>query len=286
MRIFGNMARAMVATFFVCIAGAAIGVTADNCYDVGKVPAERQIFAVSTVLMLDETVVFDTDQRDHIREHAAKLLAFGNELRVFTFSAFRDGRYTLPVMDVRLAKTLDESMRNTLRKDSMRAFDTCQQVSMNRAKKQLESILETYFERSSNKLANSDICGTLKEIGDAVFPTLRSKSRRLVLVSDMLENSGISSFYGTGGAPRVIDVATEFSKVEKQSLLSDLRGTSVYVIGAGVAPATGKSPASTYRSQPVMAPLKAFWTLYFEKSNAKMAEFGQPLLLAPIGGQK
>lgn len=286
MNMFCKIKRSLLGVLLLCIVAAASGATADNCYVAAKVPAEKQIYVSSTVLMLDETVVFDATQREHIRDQAQKLLAYGNELRIFTFSAFRDGRYTLPVMDVRLALPLDEGTRYSMRKDSIRDFDTCQQVSMNRTKKQLESVLANYFERSNSKLANSDIFATLKEIGDAVFPTLRSKNRRLILVSDMLENSSTSSFYVAGGVPRVIDASLELSKVEKQSLFSDFRGALVYVIGAGVSPVTDKTPGSSYRSQSVMAPLKVFWMQYFDKSNSKIAEFGQPLLLAPIGGQK
>ena len=267
----------MVVLLYLCLAHSLTfqAVAADNCYKIGKVPLEKQSYSSSAVVLLDETVVFDSGQLKH-----------GVELRVFTFSAFRDGRYTLPVLDVWLAAPVSEDARNSMRKDTLRDFDTCQQVSIIRARRQLESLLTHYFDRSSNALASSDIVGTLKQIGEAVFPSLRSKNRHLVLVSDMLENSSTSSFYGAGGAPRIIDAVNELSKVEKNSLFSDFRGASVYVIGAGVVPAVDKSSGGTYRSQTVMAPLKSFWTQYFEKSNAKIAEFGQPLLLAPIGGQK
>jgi len=269
-----------------CLAFSSYAAKYDNCYAAGKVPAERQIYKSSAVLMLDETVVFDVTQHDHIRKQAERLLAYGNELRIFTFSAYRDGRYTLPVLEVRLAMQLEESVRYTMRKDSVREFDTCQQASMNNAKQQLSMVLTNYFGQSSSDLANSDILGTLKEIGESVFPALRSKNTRLILVSDMLENSGKMSFYGAGGVPRAIDSSAELKMVDNLSLVSDFRGASVYVIGAGVAPIADKKSGSSYRSQAIMLPLKKFWTQYFEKSNAKIVEFGQPLLLTPIGGDK
>jgi hypothetical protein len=168
----------------------------------------------------------------------------------------------------------------------LRAFDTCQQTSLNQARKQLSASLASYFDRATSKLASSDIVGTLKDIGDSVVPALRSKQRRLVLVSDMLENSSMTSFYGANGAPRVLEPGEELAKVEKHSMLADFRGASVYVIGAGVAPILNKSSGGSYRSEAVMTPLKAFWVRYFEKSNARLAEFGQPLLLTAIGGEK
>lgn len=286
MRVFRNLACTLVGVSFACFAFSSYAAKHDNCYAAGKVPTEKQIYTSNAVMMLDETVVFDATQQDHIRKQAEKLLTYGSELKIFTFSAYRDGRYTLPVMEVRMAMQLEESVRYTMRKDSVREFDTCQQTSMINAKQQLNAVLTNYFEHSSSDLANSDILGTLKEIGDAVFPALRSKNRRLILVSDMLENSGKMSFYGAGGVPRAIDAATELKMVDSLSLASDFRGASIYVIGAGVAPIADKKSGSSYRSQAVMAPLKKFWTQHFEKSNAKMVEFGQPLLLTPIGGDK
>lgn len=258
----------------------------DDCYVVGRIPAEKQVYVTSTIVVLDETVDFDATQRSHIRDQVASLMAAGNEIRIFSFSAYRDGRYTLPLMEARLTLSLDENARYTMRKDQVRDFDTCQHVALNNAKKQLEKVLEQYFERSTSALANSDILGTLKDVAEAVVPTLRSKTRRLVLISDMLENSKISSFYGPGGVPRTIDAAAELAKVEKEALFADFRGAAVYVIGAGVAPLTNKPSGTSYRSQTVMQPLKAFWSQYFERSNGRMIEFGQPLLLAPIGSKK
>lgn len=286
MKASGKFAHLLLGFALSCLAFSSCAAKYDNCYAAGKVPVEKQIYTSSAVLILDETVVFDATQQDHIRKQAERFLAYGSELRIFTFSAYRDGRYTLPVMEVRMATQLEESVRYTMRKDSVREFDTCQQASMNNAKRQLNGVLTNYFERSSSDLANSDILGTLKEIGEAVFPALRSKNRRLILVSDMLENSGKMSFYGAGGVPRAIDSAAELKMVDSLSLVSDFRGASIYVIGAGVAPIADKKSGSSYRSQAVMAPLKKFWTQYFEKSNGKMAEFGQPLLLTPIGGDK
>ena len=106
------------------------------------------------------------------------------------------------------------------------------------------------------------------------------------MVSDMLENSNITSFYAPDTGPRKIDAAVELAKTDKAKVVTDYRGAKVYVIGAGVVPKSNKPRSGNYRSQEIMAPLKSFWAQYFEKSNAKLVEFGQPLLLAPLGELK
>ena len=65
-------------------------------------------------------------------------------------------------------------------------------------------------------------------------------------------------------------------------MTTELRHAKVWVIGAGVVPVTDKMVLQNYRTAAVMAGLKTFWMQYFEESNAVLAGFGQPLLLAPI----
>lgn len=259
---------------------------ADNCYVAGKVPLEKHEYSASIVLLLDETVVFDATQQEHIKENIHALIKSGHELKAFTFSAFQNGRYTLPVLDARLAKTLDSKTRDNMRKDHLRDFDMCQQVAEIRTKKMIDALLEKYFARSSSALSKSDVLSTMKEIGDNVFPMTKSKSKYMVMVSDMLENSNITSFYAPDAGPRKIDAAVELAKTDKAKVFTDYRGSKVYVIGAGVVPKSNKPQPGNYRSQEIMAPLKSFWVQYFEKSNAKLVEFGQPLLLSPLGELK
>jgi hypothetical protein len=195
-----------------------------------------------------------------------------------------NGRYAAATYRMRIAAPLEESVRRVMRKDQLRNFDTCQDVVILKARGQLKAALEAYFAKSSSKIAKSAILATIKEVGDQVFPTLAGRSRRLVLVSDMLENSDVSSFYSSGSV-RPVDPAPEMASVVRKQLLTDLRGASVFVIGAGLTPPDEKAGAA-YRSTAVMGPLKEFWRTYFERSNGRLSEFGQPLLLNNLGDAK
>jgi hypothetical protein len=54
------------------------------------------------------------------------------------------------------------------------------------------------------------------------------------------------------------------------------------VIGAGLLAGDAKS-RNAYRDPQTMSALRQFWTLYFERSNASIAEFGAPALLGAVG---
>lgn len=254
---------------------------AADCYELAKIPQEKRINNSHTVLLLDETTVFDAAQRKHIVERVMPLLAEGSTLEVISFSAFSQGRYSTPGIKVHLAAPLDDSTKMDTRKNIVKNFEVCLILGQRNAVKALEAQMEEYFSKASSELARSDIVGVLKEVGDNIMSRVTAREKRVVLVSDMLENSDLSSFYSKG-LPREIKPADEFARVKAKGMTTDLRHAKVWVIGAGVVPVSDKKVLQSYRSSAVMAGLKSFWTQYFEESNAVMAGFGQPLLLAPI----
>jgi hypothetical protein len=258
---------------------------ASDCYSQGRIPVEKRVVNAINVVLLDETTVFDANMQKHIRQRLEPLVAYGVDFRVIGFSAFLDGRYAYPAYQTKIAAPLDEKTRVEMRKNHLKDFDTCQQVALIKARKDLGVALDDYFAKSTSQLAKSDIIGTLKEIADSNVLGAKGKLKRLVLVSDMLENSDITSFYANQ-APRSIDAAKELQKVESKQLIADFKGASVYIIGAGTFPEirnVGQRGSKSYRSTSVMIPLQEFWAMYFEKSGAKVKGFGRPTLIEEIG---
>lgn len=109
----------------------------------------------------------------------------------------------------------------------------------------------------------------------------KAQHKIVLLVSDMLENSSVTSFYANQ-AVRQINADKELKLVADNQLYGDFGGARVYVIGAGLLAEDAKHPKGIYRSTQTMQALSKFWTGYFQKSNAELVEFGQPALLNPI----
>lgn len=258
--------------------------TIEDCYVKSRVPVEKRITQEHSVVLLDETTLFDATQQQHIQQQLLPLVRDGASVEIITFSAFIQGRYSTPRLKLQIAAPLDEPTRRDMRKDDVKDFDVCLIVSRKKAASAMRKVLSEYFGRLSAELAKSDILGVIKEVGDSVVPGITAREKRIVLVSDMLENSDITSFY-TKGAPREIRPAEEIGRAKAKGMQTDLRQAKLYVIGAGVVPPKNAANASvTYRSSAVMGALKEFWKQQIEASNGILVAFGQPLLLSPIVG--
>ncbi len=120
----------------------------------------------------------------------------------------------------------------------------------------------------------------LKDISSKVRQST-AKRKIVLLASDMLENSSVSSFYANQ-AVRQITPEKELGLVKKNDLFGDFGGAEIYIIGAGLLAADGKTPKGVYRSPQVMGALKSFWSQWFEKSKAKLIGYGAPALLNQI----
>lgn len=96
----------------------------------------------------------------------------------------------------------------------------------------MAAALRFAFKGTSSSLAKSDVLSSLKEIA-SVVRTSSAKNKIVILSSDMLENSSITSFYNNQSV-RLIDAEKEFNTISKQDLLADFSGAHVYVIGADV----------------------------------------------------
>lgn len=92
--------------------------------------------------------------------------------------------------------------------------------------------------------------------------------KRLVIYSDMLQNSDSITFYGTKGKGFLADLDTTFSFLTKDSLMPDLQGVQTYIAGAG-----GNVSDSRGRQA------EKFWRRLFHESGAEIKNYG-PLLLA------
>jgi len=264
------------------VSALAVGMLED-CYAESKLLSHAGQPEKSTVVLLDETTVFDELQRNQITEQLIALIQPRTEIKVLSFSAYIGGRYTQPLLDLGFSAPIEEKLRDTIRKPSLAKFDSCMRTQKYHAESLIRRTLADYYKRSSDKIPKSDIVGTVRDVGASVMSKISAKVKRVLLVSDMLENSDITSFYSRGSVRR-IDARRELALVEARGMLTDLRHAKVFVIGAGIIHTDPSRPnTDEHRDQGTLQALRAFWSGYFEKSNARLIEFGQPLLLQPIG---
>lgn len=120
------------------------------------------------------------------------------------------------------------------------------------------------FTKSSESYPKSPLLETL-HFAEEIMKTDPASQKRLVIISDMVQNSDAVSFQKAAQ----IDAAAALAKAEKEGLLArSLSGVSVWVAGAGVGVPDQKARQ-----------VESFWRAYFEKVGAALKFFG-PILIA------
>src|SRR5439155_15106927 len=100
--------------------------------------------------------------------------------------------------------------------------------------------VQTTLEQSTSSLKRSEIISSLAEISRVVKSSTAEK-RAVLVVSDMIEHSSVTSFYGGGNSLRHIDPVKELKTAETRGLIGNFDGAAIYVLGAGILP---PAPAS------------------------------------------
>jgi hypothetical protein len=231
-------------------------------------------------VVVDQTTLFDASLKQSIANNIRPFIGPGNSIIVIQFSAFTQGHYTDVLTEIKFDGLLTQEQRNATPKQVLAKFDKCVSNQPAMASNIIGGALRAVFTNSSNGIEKSDVVASLKDISSKVA---RSKAKRkLVLIaSDMLENSSISSFYSKQ-AVRQIDPVAEMNLVKKNSMLGDFDNAQIYIIGAGLLAEDAAESKGVYRSPLVMNALRAFWADWFTKSNATLVGFGQPALLNPV----
>lgn len=279
--------KACVFTALVSTASLAMATTphdVPSCYEANKLTAvaskpEREVF-----ILLDQTTPLDAALQKSVMDNASRLIQPGTAYSIATFSSFGQGRYLELLSSGALEVPLPETARNSVGVKVLRNLDACLSSQQSFVRKAAATALQQAMAGISSEYAKSDVMASIKEMSARVKQS-EAPSKILFLVSDMLENSGVSSFYANRNV-RVLNTNTELQKATSADMLADLAGARVFVLGAGLVQDVNSKGAikdsGIYRDPKTMAALKAFWLQYFQRSDAKLQEFGMPALLVPV----
>ena len=262
-----------------CTPGLAASDVIASCYD-SKLSAPTVPVAVEIFLIIDQTTLLDDQLKQSVANQLRPFLAAGNAFSVLVFSAFTQGRYTQLVTSGQLDHPLPAARRNDVSKPLLSRFDQCMSRQPALAAQAVGGALRTAFGESSGDIAKSDVLASLKDISGKVRQS-QATAKVVLLVSDMLENSSVSSFYASQSVRR-IDPERELKTAIDSQLIGDFGGARIYVLGAGLLSDDAKKNKSAYRDPKTMQALASFWKSYFEQSKAQLVEFGQPALLSQI----
>lgn len=272
------IAAALSALMF-CTSGMAAPGFVQSCYD-AKLSAPATPMAKEIFVIIDQTTPLDDSLKQSVANQVRPFLTPGSGFSVLVFSAFTQGKYTLLLSSGQLDYPMAAAQRNDVSKTRLAQFDQCMGRQAGQGAQAVGGALRAAFDGSTEEVAKSDVFASLKDIAGKVRQS-KATEKVVLLVSDMLENSSISSFYANHSV-RKIDPARELQLAVDNQVIGDFGGARIYVIGAGLLGSDAKKNKDAYRDPKTMLALSKFWKSYFEKSKAELVEFGQPALLNQI----
>lgn len=255
-----------------------------SCYKANhvKLPAGGK-YANLVYVLIDQTVQWNNQLEHEVIDNLNRLLVPGTKFVITEFSAFSQGRYLQVLESGIIEKPLPQAQEGNTPEEEIAPLKQCLHDQFGFAKLTAERAALQAMRASTDTLDQSDILAALKTIALAVKVS-PAKHKVLIVVSDGLENSSITSFYGAGTV-RVINPELEMAKAEKADVIGNFAGTRVYFIGGALMPpATHGTLAERngYRSPTVLHALSEFWHNYFAKSDADLVDFGEPSLVVPV----
>ena len=275
------MRRTLLAALAALAVGVGLGApaqavpTVGSCYErVGMTDVDAPEIESELYVLIDQTVEFDADLRQHV---ATKIMAYmrpGGRLILTSFSAHVDGRYNKIALIGQVDRNLSEDHRFSIPQRDLRKLDHCLRSQRAVLAEVIPAKLRGIFENSSSDLPRTEILANLVRMGEDVIPRTRvSEDVHLLVVSDMMQNSEVLSLYRSGRL-RDLDIDGALSEVDAAGFMGTLEGVSVSVVGAG---ASLNSFRPTDRRS-----LKRFWRQYVSQSGGNLREFGAPEMSGSI----
>jgi len=226
-------------------------------------------------ILVDQTTPLDKNMMIYTYKNMMRFIKNGYAVTIASFSSNSNGKYTDVPYSGKLEALLPDSARHDIAKKKLRRYQGCMNGQYKYAKKKATKALVSVLKGANKKLPHSDIMKSLDDIAEHLIGPSKAKEKVVLLVSDMMEHSSITSFYSKGSLRR-IDTKREMSRLKKSGFTADFGGAKVYVIGAGM---VGKK---SYRASRTLKALTDFWETYFRSSHAKLQAIGTPMLLEDI----
>ncbi|OLQ94567.1 hypothetical protein BIY21_08780 [Vibrio ponticus] len=237
-----------------------------------QLPNEREL-----VILVDKTMAHSLAQdiKSELYQSVKRFIQPGDKVQLVEFSSFAQDSFTKVAFNGQLDTQLSDDSRSEIKKSVLKSLDKCLVKQHNFMLSKVGIALKTAFE-PQDKPTNTELIGTLTDISNQVLAQSTAKRKVVLLVSDMLENSDITSFYKSNQT-RVINPQQELERVAASQMFANFNQADVYVIGTGVIPGNQQ-----YISAQKMNKLEQFWKGYFKQSNSTLLGFGKPMLLGDI----
>jgi len=232
-------------------------------------------------VLVDQSVNYDEALKAKTMELVRNWTAEGRAVEIYSFSSALPGRYTTRITGGRFDDQPSDEYLDNLKRSDRERFISLHSRQPLIARKVVRLSLQEAFAGSRNEIQRTDIVRTMKEMSDYIRTYPGTKS--ILLVSDMMENSSMASFYFKGRT-RLIDPVREMQKFTARQMTGNFGGkVRVYILGLGFY-GNDASPAKSeqYLDVDRINAIAAFWRSWFRNSGAYVVETGKPMMFGSI----
>lgn len=246
-----------------------------SCYKALHISNPDDTVQKELFIVVDQTTILDKNIMIYTYKNMMKFIKNGYAVTIASFSSNANGKYTDVAYSGKLEVLLPNAAKHDIAKKILRKYQGCMNGQYKFAKKKATKALVHVLKGANKKLPHSDILKSLDDIVEHIIKPSSANEKVVLLVSDMIEHSSITTFYSKGSLKKV-DAKSEMAKVKQSGHLANFAGTRVYVIGAGM---VGKN---SYRDSKTLGKLTDFWEAYFAATHAQLKAIGTPMLLEDV----
>jgi len=246
-----------------------------SCYEALKLTNPNPTVEKELFILVDQTTPLDKKMMIYTYKNMMKFIKNGYAVTIASFSANANGKYTDVAYAGKLEALLPDGSKHDIAKKILRKYQGCMNGQYKYAKKKATKALVGVLKGANKNLPHSDILKSLDDISKHIIAPSKANSKAVLLVSDMIEHSSITSFYSKGNLKKV-NADKEMKKVKSSGSMANFAGADVFVIGAGIVGKKG------YRDAKTLKMLSTFWEKYFAATHANLKAFGTPMLLEDI----
>ena len=247
-----------------------------SCYKALDIPLSESRPDKALFIFVDQTTPLDKKMMIYIYKNMMHFIKNGNAVTIASFSANANGKYADVAYEGYVEPLLSKESMYDISKKKLRKYKGCMNGQYHYAKKKATKALVRVLKGANKTLPHSDIFRSLHDLSKRVVKPSGANDKVVLIVSDGLEHSAITSFYHKGGIKNIESVQ-ELQKVKKSGYMANFGGARVYMVGVGAT-----SNAKAYRDANSLEKLSRFWRAYFQNAHANLKAIGTPMLLEDV----
>jgi len=246
----------------------------ESCFsNISYITPEKQVAKRALYILVDETVPLSKDMKYKITSLLSGWGRQGDKVKIARFSASYRGLYPELVYEKQIEQKPDDNYMFNLRYKDKKLVASCLEQQQLQFKKSFSQQINASLDAVDPKIPRSELMGSLKLLSKQIILNDEAKEKVVLLISDGLENSELTSFY-SGGKLRNIKPLKEISKLRRKGMMGYWKNTKVYMYGLGLMP-----DEKQYTNPDRINSLKRFWERYFVEGGGRVNAIGTPELL-------